>query len=164
MNHHDELFPPETVDEYIEWLVNREKQVRPLPQDPGAPNLSSGTSAHLVHDLRQLAQHDARRLARIRERLASHVTAAPMLTSPAPLQNMQETDLTQREKLARDGWGIRPPFQESAFTPDLDTEEMAALEPATLRSHRSGQRRRAGARRVSHSAQYGPTGGVYDLD
>src|SRR5258708_34774455 len=125
MNRHDESFHPETVDEHIEWLAKGEKQVRPLPQAPGAPNLPSGTSARLVHNLRNLSHHDARRLARIRERLASHVTAAPMLTPPAPLQNTQETDLpylTQREKPTRDVWGIRPPFQERAFVPDLDTE------------------------------------------
>lgn len=153
MKHHDEPFHVETVDEHIEWLAKGKMQDQPLSQAPGTPNLSSGTSARLVHDLRTLEQHDARRLARIRERLASHVTAAPMSTSPAPFQHTQETGLAQHEKSARDEWGIRPPFQEHAFVSDLETQEISALEPTTLRSHFPGQTRRTGAKQLSRWTQ-----------
>jgi RNA polymerase sigma-70 factor (ECF subfamily) len=66
--------------------LQQEQQDQPLPSAPGVTNLPGVTSARLVHDLRDLEQRDARRLARIRERLAEHATTT------MTLQDVQAAD------------------------------------------------------------------------
>src|SRR5690242_1176038 len=88
MNHQDEPFHPEAVDEQIEWLIKREKPGQGLPRTPGAIYPPDPTSARLVTDLRNMTHHDARRLARIKERLALHAATTfqgNQQADPAPL-------------------------------------------------------------------------------
>jgi photosystem II stability/assembly factor-like uncharacterized protein len=72
------------------------------------------------------------------------------------LQGAQAADhslLTQHEQAASEVQGIHPLFQGGEFTPDLDTEEMPVLEPATLRSRVPEQKQRTGVRHVSRWVQ-----------
>ena len=150
MSHQDEPFHPETVDERIAWLAQREQQDQSQSLRTDDSHLPDEAGARLVRDLLHLASQDADRLARIRERLAEHITAAPKPTFLTPPQNGQEADFSG-EKPTSDVREIHSLFQERM--PDPDTQEMPALEPATLPSHIAERKRRGGTRQVAHWAQ-----------
>jgi hypothetical protein len=152
MKRHDEFFQPEMVDEHIEWFVSREKQDQSLAQTPDTLHVSSGPDERLLRDLHNLAQHDIQRLARIKERLVAQITTAPTPPFSRAPQHTQATDHTPRESLAGQARRRSLPFQESAPVSDLDTKEMAALEPATSLSL-PGQTHRTQAGRLSRWIQ-----------
>lgn len=142
MNDHEEPFHPEMVDKYIEQLTKGTPQESSLPTSLGAAELSDATSARLVHDLHDLERHDARRLALIRARLIEH--AAPSLTLPPPVfpQERRETERPlhpQRERSARE------------TPPDLNTDEIPALEPVML--HTRGEEQKNERKHLSHWGQ-----------
>jgi hypothetical protein len=76
MDHHDEWFSSESVEEQVEWHLYASDQ--------------SSANTRMLHDLQRLAQDDARRLAHIKERLVAH-GAAHMERQPVPLQRYQHT-------------------------------------------------------------------------
>lgn len=76
MDHRDEWFSPESVEEQIECHLYAPDQL--------------SANARLLHDLQHLAQDDDRRLARIRKRLVEHVSGN-MQRQPVPLQHYHDT-------------------------------------------------------------------------
>lgn len=75
MDHRDEWFSPESVEEQIEQHLSA--------SDQSSPN------TRLLYDLQQLTEDDVSRLARIRERLLEHSTSG-IGREPVPIQRYQQ--------------------------------------------------------------------------
>src|SRR5690348_9587264 len=96
MDHRDDWFSPESVEEQIERHLYAPDQL--------------SANARLLHDLQHLAQDDVGRLARIRARLVEHVSVnmqpVPLQRYPSPpKQEFWQPYLMQPEKKQKPGIG-----------------------------------------------------------
>lgn len=87
MDHHDELFIPETVEEQIEWHMQH-------PADPS-------TNGQMIQALRHLEQENRQRVAEVRTRLASYVVEHGETRRPILLQAYQRAPIALVAKTPR---------------------------------------------------------------